>query len=72
MKTLFNTTIRVGLIDESTYTKLIDFLEENIPNYEETDFEELSVDSRNEEEKYQDWLWEQADNNYEEEKLGLR
>lgn len=72
MKTLFNTTIRITNIDESAYDKLIDFLEDNFRNYEETDFEEFTVDERTEDEKYNDWLWEQADIMNEEVKLGLR
>lgn len=71
MKTLYNTTISLTNMDESLYDKLIDFLEDNFKNYEETDFEEFIVDERTEEEKYNDWLWEQADIYNEEVKLGL-
>ena len=72
MKTMYNTIIRLNNLDENTYTKLIDFLEENIPHYEETDFEEFTIDERSEEEKYNDWLWEQADQYNDEIKMGLR
>lgn len=72
MKSYFNTTISVEHIDESTYDKLIEFLENNMPNYNETDFEEFVIDERSEEEKYQDWLDEQADIYNDEVKLGLR
>lgn len=71
MKTLFNTTIKIKNMDESAYTKLIDFLEDNFMGYEETDFEEFILDERSEDEKYQDWLWEQADLHNDEVKMGL-
>ena len=72
MITLFNTTIRITNLDENAYTKLIDFLEDSYTTYEEIDFEEFTIDERTETEKYQDWLLEQADNQYENEKLGLK
>lgn len=72
MKTLFNTTIRITNLDESAYTKLIDFLEDGYKTYEEIDFEEFTIDERSEEEKYEDWKWEQADLYNDEVRMGLR
>ena len=72
MKTLFNTTIRITNLDESKYTKLIDFLEDGYTTYEEIDFEEFTIDERTEEEKYDDWKWEQADSYNDDVKMGLR
>lgn len=61
MKTLYNTKIDFKNLTQEKYDMLIDFLEDNNLSYEETDFEEFTLDERTEEEKYQDWLWEQAD-----------
>ncbi len=72
MKILFNTTIRITNLDESAYTKLIDFLEDGYTTYEEIDFEEFTIDERSEEEKYEDWKWEQADLYNDEVRMGLR
>ena len=61
MKELYNTKLELKSLDKSKYDLIIDFLEDNSINYEETDFEEFTIDNRSEDEKYQDWLWEQAD-----------
>ena len=51
----YNVKLKISKIDESVYTKLIDFLEENKINYKEEDFEEMVVDNRNEVDKWQDY-----------------
>ena len=61
MKELYNTKLELKNLDKSKYDLIIDFLEDNSINYDETDFEEFTIDNRSEDEKYQDWLWEQAD-----------
>lgn len=71
MKEMYNTTITIKNLDKAKYDMLIDFLEDNNMNYEETDFEEFVVDERTEEEKYQDWLSEQADLHNDEVKMNL-
>lgn len=69
MKTLFNAKIEINNIDESKYDMLIDLLEDKNISYNITDFEEFTIDERSEDEKYQDWLDEQADMIYEERKI---
>ena len=71
MKTLYKTKIEAQNIPEGKYDMLIDFLEANNFDYEETEFEEYTIDERTEEEKYEDWLSEQANIKYEETKLGI-
>lgn len=66
MKTLYNTKIDFKNLTQEKYDMLIDFLEDNNLSYDETDFEEFTLDERTEEEKYEDWLWEQADNKVDE------
>lgn len=61
MKTLYNTNLQITGISGEKYNMLIDFLEDNNVAYNEDDFEEFIVDERTEEEKYEDWLSEQAD-----------
>ena len=61
MKTLYNTKIELKNLTQEKYDMLIDFLEDNNLSYEETDFEEFTLDERTEEEKYEDCLSEQAD-----------
>ncbi len=61
MKTLYNSTLEFKNLTQEKYDMLIDFLEDNNLSYEETDFEEFTLDERTEEEKYEDWLSEQAD-----------
>jgi len=51
----YNLTLKISKIDESVYTKLIDFLEENKINYKEEDSEEVVVDNRSEADKWQDY-----------------
>lgn len=69
MKELYNTTIELKALDKAKYDKIMDFLEENEINYEEIDFEEYELDTRTEEEKYEDWLSEQADQINDERKI---
>ena len=61
MKILYNTNLQITGILEEKYNMLIDFLDDNNVAYNEDDFEEFIVDERTEEEKYEDWLSEQAD-----------
>ena len=61
MQILYNTNLQITGILEEKYNMLIDFLEDNNVAYNEDDFEEFIVDERTEEEKYEDWLSEQAD-----------
>lgn len=69
MKTLFNTKLEINNIDKSKYDMLMDFLEDKNINYYEKKFEEFTIDDRSEDEKYEDWLWEQADMINDERKL---
>lgn len=71
MKTLYNTKIEFKNLTQEKYDMLIDFLEDNNLNYDETDFEEFTLDERTEEEKYEDWLSEQADNYNDDVRLGV-
>lgn len=71
MKTLYNTTLEIKNLTQEKYDLLIDLLEENNINYEETDFEEFTIDERTEEEKYDNWLSEQADNYNDDKALGI-
>ena len=66
MKEFYNTTIKIENLDEAKYDMLMDFLQDNNMNYEETDFEEFVIDERTEDEKYQDWLSDEADAHNEE------
>ena len=66
MKTLYNTNLQITGISEEKYNMLIDFLEDNNVAYNEDDFEEFIVDERTEDEKYEDWLWDQTDIRYDE------
>lgn len=72
MKTLYNTKIALENLTEEKYDMLIDFLQGNNISYDETDFEEFVIDERTEEKKYDDWLAEQADIKYDENKIGLK
>lgn len=72
MKNYYNTKIKLEGLSGEMYDKLIDLLEDNNFHYEETDFEEYVVDERSEQEKYDDWLSEQADNYNDEKWMGLR
>lgn len=69
MKELYDTTIEIKHIDQSKYDMLIDFLEGNNIDYEETDFEEYVVDERTESEKYDDWLSNRTDEIHDEQKI---
>ena len=71
MKTRYNTNFKIENIDQEKYDMLYDFLEDNHINFEETDFEEFIIDTRTEEEKYDDWLSEQADNYNNDKELGI-
>lgn len=51
----YNVTLKISKIDESVYSKLIDFLEENKIDYKEEDSEEVVVDNRSEADKWQDY-----------------
>lgn len=72
MKTLYNITLEIQNLTEEKYDMLLGLLENELIDYEQTDYEEFTIDERSEAEKYDDWLAEQADIAYEEEKLGLR
>ena len=69
MKTFYDTTIEIKHLDEAKYDMLIDFLEGNNIDYEETDYEEYEVDNRSESEKYEDWLSNRADEIHDEQKI---
>ena len=71
MKTYINETIEIKGISEDKYEMLIDFLEDNKINYEETEFEDYTIDDRSEDEKYDDWLWTLADIHNDDVKMGL-
>lgn len=71
MKQMYNTKLTITNLDEAKYDMLIDFLEDNHINYNETDYEEFMIDTRSEEEQYQDWLSEQADLHNDQVKMGL-
>lgn len=69
MKELYNTTLEIKNLDKVKYDLLIEFLDDNYINYEETDFEEFIIDNRTEEEKYEDYLSQRADMINDERKL---
>lgn len=69
MKELYNTTLEIKNLDKVKYDLLIEFLDDNYINYEETDFEEFIIDNRTEEEKYEDHLSQRADMINDERKL---
>lgn len=71
MKTFYNTTFEIRNLNETKFNLLIDFLEDNNIDYEQTDFEEFEIDKRSEQEKYDDWLSEQADLHNDNVKMGL-
>lgn len=70
MKTYISETIEIKHIPNDKYEMLIDFFEDNNINYEETEYEEYTLDERSEDEKYDDWLCEQADIKHDEKMLG--
>lgn len=61
MRILYNTNLEIKNITQEKYDMLFDFLESNNFNFNESDYEEFAIDERTEEEKYEDWLSEQAD-----------
>lgn len=71
MKTLYNTKLFITNLTWEQYTMLIDFIEEHKINYDETDFEEFTLDTRSDIEKYDDWLSEQADLHNDDVKMGI-
>jgi hypothetical protein len=71
MKTLYNTKLSITNLTWEQYTMLIDFIEEHKINYDETDFEEFTLDTRSDIEKYDDWLSEQADLHNDDVKMGI-
>lgn len=50
-----NVTLDFKNLDESVYIKLLDFMEENKINYEESNYEEYEEDNRSEADKWQDY-----------------
>ena len=71
MKELYNTNLALERLTKEQYDMLIDFLEDNRMTYKENDFEEYYLDERTEDEKYEDWLSEQADLHNDEVRLGI-
>jgi hypothetical protein len=71
MKEIYNTTISIEKINKEKYDMLMDFLQDNDIEYEETDFEEYTIDNRSEQQKYDDWLWEQADIKNDDKNVGI-
>ena len=69
MKTYISETIEIKNINEEKYEMLIEFLEDNKINYEETEYEEYTIDERSEDEKYDDYLWTLSDIQYEEKRM---
>lgn len=66
MKTYINETIKINHISDDLYDMLKDFLEDNKIDYEELETESYTIDERNEDEKYDDWLWTLGERQYEE------
>ena len=66
MKNYSNNTFEIKGISQEKYDMLLDFLEDNDINYEETETEIYTVDERTEDEKYDDWLWALGERQYEE------
>lgn len=62
MKEYLNTTFVIKKIDSEKYDMLLDFLEDNDITFHEENAELFVIDERTEEDKYNDWLGEQADN----------
>ena len=71
MKTFYNITLEIQNLTQEKYDKILDLLEDELIDYQQTDYEEFTIDERTEEEKYEDWLSEQVNIQYEESKLGL-
>ena len=71
MKTYYNVNLEIKNIDTNLYDMLIEFLDDSNIQYEQTDFEEFEIDKRSEEEKYEDWLSEQADLHNDMVKMGI-
>lgn len=69
MKTYINETIEIKGMTEEKYDMLIEFLEDNKIDFEETEYEDYTIDERTEDEKYDDWLWTLADMQYEEQRM---
>lgn len=69
MKTYINETIEIKGMTEEKYDMLIEFLEDNKIDFEETEYEDYTIDERTEDEKYDDWLWTLADTQYEEQRM---
>ena len=70
METYFSTVLEITQINQEKYDLLIDFLEDNNINYDTTDFEEYTIDTRSDSEKYDDWLWTLADERHDETSVG--
>lgn len=66
METYFSTVLEITQINQEKYDLLIEFLEDNNINYDTTDFEEYTIDTRSDSEKYDDWLWTLADERHDE------
>ena len=71
MKTLYNITLEIQNLTEEKYDKILSLLENELIDYEQTDYEEFTIDERSEAEKYEDWLSEQADIIHDEQMIDL-
>lgn len=58
---MFDVTIDITGLDAEQYDLLLDYLEENHIEHIERNEKRYTVDLRSEEEKYNDWLGNQAD-----------
>ena len=56
-------------MSEDKYEMLIDFLEDNEIDFEETEYADYTIDERTEDEKYNDWLCAMGEIKYEEQKM---
>ena len=72
METFYRAAIEFNHISPAKYEMLMDFLEDNDIDYFEYEYDEYTVDTRSDRDKYEDWLAEQADIAHDEEKMGLR
>ena len=69
MKTYINETLEIKGMSEDKYEMLIDFLEDTGIDCEETEYADNKIDERTEDEKYNDWLCDLGEIQYEEQKM---
>lgn len=69
METFYRVAIEFNHISPEKYEMLIDFLEAHNIDYFEYEYDEYTIDTRSEYEKYDDWLSNRADEIHDEQKI---